>query len=76
MSSIDHLFAEAARLPADQKLTLAHRLLASDEPELTPEAEQAWDDAIRERILKYDNGEPKSRPAGEVFSDLDKRLAK
>jgi len=76
MSSIDHLYAEAARLSADQKLTLVHRLLTSDEPELTPEVEHAWEVSIRERIQRYDHGETESRPAGEVFSDLDRRLAK
>lgn len=76
MSSIDNLYAEAARLPADQKLTLVYRLLASNEPEVTPEVEQAWDTAIRERIQRFDNGEAKSSTAGEVFSELDRQLAK
>jgi hypothetical protein len=29
---------------------------------------------IRERIARYDRGDARSRPAGEVFADLDRRL--
>ena len=75
MSSIDQLLAEASRLPADQKLTLAYRLLASNEPEPTPEVESAWEEEISERIKKYDSGTTELRPAGKVFSELDRQLA-
>jgi hypothetical protein len=75
MISIDQLFAEASRFPADQKLTLAYRLLASNEPELTPEVESAWEEEISERISKHDNGTTESRPAGKMFLELDRRLA-
>ena len=76
MSSIVRLFEEAAQLPEDQKLTLAYRLLSSDEPPVTEEIEQEWDVAIRERIQRYDQGEARTRSAGEVFLDLDRRLPK
>lgn len=74
MSSLDQILAEAERLPADQKLTLAYRLLASNEPEATPEVESAWEMEISERIRKYDDGVSVSFPAGKVFSELDRRL--
>ena len=76
MSTMDRLFEEAAQLPEDQKLTLAYRLLASDEPPVTEEIEQEWDVVIRERIQCYDQGEDRTRSAGEVFLDLDRRLTK
>ena len=74
MSSIDELLSEASKLPEDQKLTLAHRLLVSAEPALSEEVEEAWDIEIRERIARYDRGETSARPAGEVFARLDKSL--
>ena len=74
MSKIDQLFKEASELPEDQRLTLAHRVLASNEPPPSAEVQQAWDVEIRERIKRFDEGRGKSRPASEVFADLDRRL--
>ena len=74
MSKIDQLLKEACELPGDQRLTLAHRGLALNEPVLTEDVEQAWDVEIRERIRRFDEGRGQSRPAGEVFADLDRRL--
>jgi len=74
MSSIDQILKEAAQLPEDQKLTLAHRLLAASEPPQSDDVGQAWDVLIRERIQRFDQGQGKSRPAGDVFADLDRRL--
>jgi hypothetical protein len=74
MSKIDQLVKEACELPTDQRLTLAHRILASSEPQPSDKVEAAWDLAIRERIRRFDEGKSKSRPASEVFADLDRRL--
>jgi hypothetical protein len=76
MSSIERLLKEAVELPEDQRLTLAHRLLASSEPPVSDETEHAWDAAIRDRIRRYDEGSGRARPAGEVLSELDRRLRK
>ena len=72
--AVDTIVAEAARLPADQRLTLAHRILTSVEPEESSETDAAWDKEIRERIARYDAGEVRSIPAVEVFAELDRRL--
>ena len=74
MTTLTQLLQEAAQLPEDQRLTLGHRLLVAGEPPPSDEVEQAWDVEIRERIARYDRGETRSRPVGEVFSDLDRRL--
>lgn len=73
MNSLNHILQEASRLPEDQRLTLAHRLLTIGEPSAEG-TEHIWDVEIRDRIARYDRGEICSRPAGEVFSDLDQRL--
>lgn len=72
--SIDALVSEAMHLPPDQRLTLAHRILSSVEPEASSEIDAAWDSAIRERITQYDAGGVKSIPAGEAFAEVDRRL--
>jgi hypothetical protein len=76
MSTVDQLFKEAAELPEDQKLTLVNRLLASNEPSPNSKIDKEWDVAIRDRIKAYDKGTVNTRSAGEVFSDLDKKLIK
>jgi putative addiction module component (TIGR02574 family) len=74
--TVENLVAEAISLPPDQRLTLAHRILSSVEPTASPEIEAAWDDAIRERIARYDAGEVRSIPAAEVFAEVDRRLSR
>lgn len=76
MSSLSQILYEATLLPEDQRLTLAHRLLTITEPPPSKNTDNAWDIEIRDRITRYDRGEISSRPAGEVFSELDQRLSK
>lgn len=76
MGKVDQLFQEAARLPDDQKFTLANRILASSEPQPTEEVEREWDVSIRDRIQRYDQGAARCRPAGDVFSELDRKLSR
>ena len=76
MRPVDRLFEEASQLAEDQKLTLVNRILASNEPSATEETEQEWNVVINERIQDYDTGKALSRPASDVFSDLDQKLKK
>lgn len=74
MSKVDDILKEAVCLPEDQRLSLAHRLLAVGEPAASADIDEAWDVAIRERIARYDRGEATARPAADVLADLDRRL--
>jgi hypothetical protein len=67
MKSVESIALEALLLPKDQRLTLAHRILSSVEPQVDPEAEGAWDDEIRDRIKKYDAGQALTVAAQEVL---------
>ena len=71
---VETIVAEAAQLPPDQRLTLAHRILSSLDPEPSAEIDAAWDQEIRERIARYDAGGVRGNPASEVFAELDRRL--
>jgi putative addiction module component (TIGR02574 family) len=73
-ATVETIIAEAVQLPPDQRLSLAHKILSSIEPEVSPEVESAWDSEIRDRIARYDTGAAKGVPASEVFAELDKRL--
>lgn len=75
MKTFEEILQEAARLPPNQRLSLAHRLLLLSEPSPSPEVDEAWDSVIRERIMRYDQGETQARPASEVFSELDDQLS-
>jgi putative addiction module component (TIGR02574 family) len=74
--SVESIVAEAVHLPPDQRLTLAHKILSSVEPEPSSETDLAWDREIRERMVRYDAGELQSIPAAQVFEELDRRLRK
>lgn len=74
MNSLDQILQEAIHLPEDQRLALANRLLLLSEPHAPENLEHIWDTEIRNRIARYDAGELTSRPASEVFSDLERRL--
>jgi hypothetical protein len=74
VKSVEAITSEALLLPKDQRLTLAHRILASVEPEVYPGVEAAWDQEIRERITKYDAGLTGSLPADMVLKDIADRL--
>jgi hypothetical protein len=72
--SVEAIIAEAVQLPADQRLTLAHRILSSVEPEPSAATDAVWDREIRDRIARYDTVGAQSIPATEVFAELDRRL--
>lgn len=72
--SVEELLREAARLPADQQLTLVHRLLLAGEPPASVDVDRAWDVEIRERIARYDAGGTTARPASAVLIAEDPLL--
>lgn len=74
MNSINQILEDASQLPEDQRFTLVNRLLMLSEPHSSEDIRRAWDTEIRNRIARYDRGETGSRPASEVFADLDRRL--
>jgi putative addiction module component (TIGR02574 family) len=73
-ASVDTIASEAMHLPEDQRLVLAHRILASVEPMGEPGIDAAWAMEIRERIRRYDAGQSEGIPVSEVFAILDRKL--
>ena len=74
VATLETVSHDALILPPDQRLQLAHRLLASVERERTTEAvidvEDAWDGEIARRLAKHAAGETKASPAADVFARL------
>lgn len=73
-TTIETITTEALHLSQEQRLTLAHRMLASVEPAANPAVAAAWDSEIQERIRKYDSGESVAIPGEDVFAEVDSRL--
>ena len=71
-ADFDTLTQDALALPAEQRITLAHRLLTSVEPEPDPDAEAAWEKEIARRIAQSDAGEVEAIPAANVFARLER----
>lgn len=68
--TLEALSQDALFLPPEQRLTLARRLLDSVDLEPEPGAEAAWEAEIARRIERFDAGESRPIPAGEVFARL------
>lgn len=74
-ATMNRVCKEALELPLDQRLTVVYRILEQSDAGLdSGEAEREWDGVIRERMERYDCGQAKTRPASEVFAELEKRL--
>jgi len=69
-AALDTLAKDALALPADQRLALACRLLESVDIEPEPGAEEAWEAEISRRIARFDAGESRTIPAGQLFARL------
>ena len=74
MKSLETIASEALLLPQDQRFTLAHRILASVEPDLDGGVEAAWDEEIQERIKRYYDGLTVGIAGDEVFREMDRKL--
>jgi putative addiction module component (TIGR02574 family) len=66
---VDELSQKALELPAEERVLLAERLLATVH-EVDPEVEAAWDVEIQRRLAEIDSGTAKLIPAEEVFAKV------
>jgi putative addiction module component (TIGR02574 family) len=69
-ASLETVAQDALVLPPDQRLALVRRLLDSVDLEPEPGAEAAWEAEIARRLARFQSGESKPIPAGEVFARL------
>jgi putative addiction module component (TIGR02574 family) len=74
MKTVEQIRKEALALSAGERAGLAHDLILSlDDPdayELSPDQEAE----IRRRVSKVKKGKATSRPAAEVFADVEAKL--
>jgi putative addiction module component (TIGR02574 family) len=68
------LVAEALKLDPEDRVEVAHQLLASLDDLSEAEIEALWLAEAERRDLALDRGELKSIPAEEVFANIRSRL--
>jgi putative addiction module component (TIGR02574 family) len=69
-ATLEDLSKDALVLPTEQRLALARQLLDSVDLDPEPGAGSAWETEIAERIERFDAGNSRPIPAGEVFGRL------
>lgn len=67
------VFDEALSLPAEARVTLVEKLLASLDLPTQPEIDRLWAEEAEKRIAQIDKGEVKLVPGKSVFSNLRKK---
>jgi putative addiction module component (TIGR02574 family) len=68
---LERVQSEALELSADERAALAHRLIASLDPELgedPTEVELAWEEEIRRRVDEYRAGRAQLVSSADVFA--------
>ncbi len=68
---------DALDLPPAERRTLARILLdvSDGDRDFSPEVDAAWEEEIARRLGAVDAGTARSRPAAEVFAELDRRFS-
>ena len=75
MPTLEEVTKEALDLPPRQRLALAEFLLESTNAAADPDAEEAWDSEIRERIRAIDEGRVTGIAYENVMRAAETRLA-
>ncbi len=68
------LLADALRLDADARATLAAELLASLDGPADPEAENAWNAEIERRVSAIEGGTVRLEPWDQVKRRIEKEI--
>ena len=76
VTALENLEKEVMRLPEDQRVTLAHRILLSTEPVGNLAVDSLWEAEIVRRIDLLDQGATERHRASDVFAELDRRLGR
>ncbi len=68
--AMDRVIDEALSLPADVRVKLAEKLLASLNPHVDEEIDQLWANEAERRVAQIDAGEAKLVPGEQVFKRI------
>ena len=72
--SQDTIEEQVLNWPAEKRIKLAEKLMASVEVFATPEIEAAWNTEITTRVKEIREGRAEGIPAEEVMAEVRKKL--
>lgn len=72
-TSLDEIYSKAKLLPAEDRASLAARLLEDLDGPVDEGVEEAWKVEIDRRIAAYERGEVKAVAAGDVLRRIEAR---
>ena len=74
-TAADKILDEALELPADARIGLVDRILASLNLPTQPEIDRLWAEEAERRVAEIDRGEVALVPGEEVFAKVRRKCA-
>jgi putative addiction module component (TIGR02574 family) len=75
-TAVEKVLDEAIALPADARIGLVNRILASLNLPAQPEVDRMWAEEAERRVSEIDNGEVKLVPGDEVFKKIRRKYSR
>lgn len=75
-TATDRVVDEALELPADARITLIDRILASLNLPTQPEIDRLWAEEAERRVAEIDAGKVELVPGEEVFDKIRRKYAR
>ncbi len=75
-TAADRVFGEALDLPADVRIGLVDRILASLNLPTRPDIDKMWAEEAERRVAQIDRGEVELIPGEEVFAKIRRKYAR
>jgi len=72
----DKVVEEALELPADARIGLVDRILASLNLPMRPEIDRLWAEEAEQRVGEIDRGDVSLVPGDEVFAKVRRKYAR
>jgi putative addiction module component (TIGR02574 family) len=75
LTATDRVVSEALELPAEARISLVERILASLNLPTQPDVERLWAEEAERRVAEIDKGEVDLIPGDEVFDKVRQKYA-
>ena len=75
-TATDRVVENALELPADVRISLVDRILASLNLPTRPDIDKMWSEEAERRVAEIDRGEGDLIPGEEVFANIRRKYAR
>jgi len=75
-TATDRVVENALELPADERIGLVDRILASLNLPTRPDIDKMWSEEAERRVAEIDRGEVDLIPGEEVFANIRRKYAR